>query len=170
MHDEVPAMDDRAPPSTASSYVDGVRNPPSTASIAGHPIHALLVPFPIAFFVGALITDIAYWATAEIMWSNFSAWLITGGLITGALAALAGLIDFIGSRQVRALGPAWPHFLGNALALVLSFINILVHSRDGWTSVVPTGLALSAAVVLILMVTGWLGASMVFRHRVGVSP
>jgi hypothetical protein len=52
----------------------------SKASIMGHPIHPMLVPFPIACFSGALVTDIAYWRTANMMWSNFSAWLIFAGL------------------------------------------------------------------------------------------
>lgn len=142
----------------------------STARIGRHPIHPMLVPFPIASFVGALITDIAYWRTAEMMWSNFSAWLITAGLIFGVLAALAGLVDFASKRAIRAQRPAWPHVIGNVLALGLSFINILVHSRDAWTSVVPAGLILSALVVLILLFTGWMGWAMVYRHRVGVAP
>ncbi len=145
-------------------------HPRSTARIAGHPIHPMLVPFPIACFVGTLLTDIAYWRTADIMWSNFSAWLLAAGLVMGGLAALAGLIDFLGSRKVRSLRPAWVHMLGNILVLGLSLLNSFVHSRDGWTSVVPTGLILSAVVVLILFVTGWLGWSMVYRHKVGVAP
>jgi uncharacterized membrane protein len=146
---------------------DGLR---STASIAKHPIHPMLVPFPIVCFVGTLLTDIAYWATANIMWADFSAWLLTVGLIMGVLAALAGLVDFLGNRLIRAQAPAWPHLLGNLLVLVLSALNILIHSRDAWTSVVPLGLILSATVVLILPVTGWLGWALVYRHRVGVGP
>ncbi|EIM30604.1 DUF2231 domain-containing protein [Microvirga lotononidis] len=144
------------------------RNPPSRASIAGHPIHPMLVPFPIVCFTGALVTDIVYWRTADIMWSNFSAWLLAVGLLMGGLAALAGLIDFLSSRAIRAQAPAWPHMLGNVLVLGLSLLNAFVHSRDAWTSVVPTGLVLSAVVVLLMLVTGWLGWSMVYRHRVGV--
>ena len=144
------------------------RNPPSKASIAGHPIHPMLVPFPVVCFTGALVTDIVYWRTADIMWSNFSAWLLTVGLLMGGLAALAGLIDFLSSRSIRAQTPAWPHMLGNVLVLGLSLVNAFVHSRDAWTSVVPTGLVLSAVVVLLMLVTGWLGWSMVYRHRVGV--
>jgi uncharacterized membrane protein len=144
-------------------------NPPSAASIAGHPLHPMLVPFPIVCFVGTLATDLAYWRTADPMWANFSAWLLAAGLFFGALAALAGLIDFWSNRSVRAQAPAWPHMLGNILALALSLINAFVHSRDGWTSVVPTGLILSASVVVILLFTGWMGWSMVYRHRVGVA-
>ena len=130
----------------------------------------MLVPFPIAFFTAALVTDIAYWRTAELMWSHFSSWLIAAGLIIGGLAAVAGLIDFIADRGVRAQAPAWPHALGNAAALTIAGFNAFVHARDGWTAVVPMGLVLSACVVAILTVTGWLGWSMVYRHRVGVQP
>lgn len=99
-----------------------------------------------------------------------SSWLLTVGLLTGGLAAVAGLTDFLASRRVRAKAPAWPHMIGNILVLLLSFLNALVHSRDGWTSVVPTGLILSSVVVLLLLFTGWMGWSMVYRHRVGVAP
>jgi uncharacterized membrane protein len=147
----------------------GLRNPRSTASIGSHPIHPMLVSFPIACFVGTLLTDIAYWRSANQMWANFSAWLVSVGVVIGVLAAIAGLIDFMGDRRVRDASAAWIHGIGNALAMVLAILNMFVHSRDGWTSVVPWGLTLSALVVLILLVTGWMGWSLVYRHRVGVS-
>ena len=130
----------------------------------------MLVPFPIVCFIGALVTDIVYALTAEMMWTDISAWLLLVGLIMGGLAAIAGLIDFLGNRMIRAQWPAWPHMLGNVLVLVLAFFNNMVHTRDAWTSVMPTGLILSILTVLILPVTGWLGWSMVYRHRVGVLP
>ena len=139
-----------------------------TAQIARHPIHRMLVPVPIVCFVGALVTDIAYAASGHMMWSDFSSWLILIGLIFGVLAGIAGLTDFLGNRLVRAQRLAWPHMLGNILVLVLAFFNLLVHSRDAWTSVVPIGLILSIITVLILPVTGWLGWSMVYRYGVGV--
>jgi uncharacterized membrane protein len=142
---------------------------PATAQIARHPIHAMLVPIPIACFVGALLTDITYFATAEMMWADFSAWLLSVGFIIGVLAAFAGIIDFFGNRSVRAQAPAWPHALGNLLILVVAFFNLLIHTRDAWTSVVPIGLSLSIITALILPVTGWLGWSMVYRHGVGVA-
>jgi uncharacterized membrane protein len=143
-------------------------NPRSTAAIAGHPIHAMLVPVPIFCFVATLVTDLAYWRTANMMWANFSAWLLTVGLVVSVLVVLAGLTDFLGDRRIRALGAAWVHGLGNGLALALSIVNAFVHSRDAYTSVVPLGLTLSGLVVLILIVTGWNGWSLVYRHGVGV--
>ncbi|WP_409997197.1 DUF2231 domain-containing protein [Bradyrhizobium cosmicum] len=129
----------------------------------------MLVPIPIACFIGALLTDITYVVSTEIMWANFSAWLLLVGVIFGVLAAIAGLIDFFGNRLVRTRPPAWPHLLGNALALILATVNALIHTRDAWTSVWPTGLILSVITVLILPVTGWLGWAMVYRHGVGVA-
>jgi uncharacterized membrane protein len=128
----------------------------------------MLVPIPIVCFVGTLVTDVVYWQTAAIMWADMSAWLLTAGLVVSIFVVLAGLIDFLGDRRIRALRPAWIHVLGNAAVIVLSIINAFVHSRDAYTSVVPTGLILSSVVVLILLVTGWNGWAMVYRHGVGV--
>jgi uncharacterized membrane protein len=127
----------------------------------------MLVPIPIACFVGTLLSDLMYWQSASMQWANFSAWLVTIGVIVGWLAAIAGLIDFLANRAVRAQPPAWPHFIGNLVVLILATFNMMIHSRDAYTSVVPAGLILSVLTVAILLVTGWLGWSMVYRYRVG---
>jgi len=140
-----------------------------TAVVGGHSLHAIFVPFPIVCFIGALVTDLAYWKTANVIWETFSVWLLTAGLVIAGFAVLAGLIDFFSSKGIRALKPAWPHAIGNTIALILSVVNAFVHSRDGYTAVVPTGLALSTAVVAILLFTGWMGRDMVIRQGVGVA-
>jgi uncharacterized membrane protein len=142
----------------------------STAAIARHPIHPMLVPFPIACFVGTLLTDLAYWWTANVLWLEFSTWLVSAGVVLGVLAAIAGVIDFASNRLIRMQSPAWPHVIGNTVVLILAIVNMLVHTHDGWTAVVPWGLTLSAITVLILLFTGWMGWSMVYRHGVGVAP
>jgi uncharacterized membrane protein len=127
-----------------------------TAALArARTIHQSLAPFPVAYFAAAFVTDVAYWQTAEVMWERFSVWLVAGGLVMAALVAVATVIDLVSGRQK----PAWFHALSYTLAVVLSLLNVLVHSRDGYTAVVPTGLTLSAIVVAILVLftfgAGW---------------
>jgi uncharacterized membrane protein len=143
----------------------------STARIAGHPIHPMLVPFPIAFLIGAPLADLTFWNTRDPFWAAAGAWLVGAGVAGGALAALAGLTDFLGSRRVRALRVAWIHFLGNATAILLAILNLYLRTSapSAAEAVLPWGLALSAAVVAILAVTGWLGWELVYRHGVGIA-
>ncbi len=143
-------------------------NPRSTVSLGGRPLHAILVPIPVVCFAGALVTDVVYWRTAAMLWADMSSWLLVVGLIVCLFAALTGLADFFGDWRIRELRSAWIHALGNLGVLVLTIFNVLIHTRDAYTSVVPAGLILSAVVVLILAVTGWNGWSMVYRHGVGV--
>jgi uncharacterized membrane protein len=156
----------RTAPKIMSSEVG---SPRSVASIGGHPIHVMLVPFPIVCFVGAFVTDIVYWRSMSYIWETFSVWLLTAGLVMAGFAVIAGLIDFLADRRIREFRSAWIHALGNGLVVVLSLFNVFVHSRDGYTAVVPTGIILSGIVVLIMMITGWMGGEMVYRQRVGVS-
>jgi uncharacterized membrane protein len=146
-----------------------IDNPKSSAQLFGHPLHPMLVPFPIVFFISALLTDLAFWKDGSAQWATASAWLLGAGVATALLAALAGLTDFLGDRRIRALGDAWAHMLGNLLAVAIEAINLLLRIGDP-TVADSTGLILSAAAVLILAFTGWKGGELVFRHRVGVQP
>jgi uncharacterized membrane protein len=145
------------------------RNPRSTASIAGHPIHPMLIPFPIAFFIAAFFCDLVFWQTANISWADATIWLLGAGLIMAALAAVAGLTDVLGDPQIRTMNTAWWHAGLNVLAVLIELYNWYLRFTDGSTAILPTGLVLSAIVVALLLITGWLGGQMVYRHRVAVS-
>jgi uncharacterized membrane protein len=141
----------------------------STAAIFGHPIHPMLVVFPIGFLVGALATDLAFWGTSDPFWARGSKWLLGAGIVMGVLAAVAGLIELVTISRVRSLAAGWVHFLGNATAILLSIWNLLRRiGGDPGAMVVPYGIILSAVVVGIFLVTGWLGGELVFRHRIGM--
>lgn len=122
-------------------------------------LHRWLGGFPTAFFTLALITDYAYSQTGEMQWQNFSIWLITAALITGGLAVVAGLVDWLtgGARDRRGFG--W-HFGLTVVALVVGLVNAFVHSRDGWVSVVPEGILLSLLTVILLYAGGFLAGLM----------
>ena len=88
----------------------------------------------------------------------------------GALAAVAGLTDFLGNSRVRSITAAWVHFLGNAIAMLLAIWNLVLRLGEGGSKAVPSGgVLLSLVVVIIFLVTGWLGGELAFRHRVGVT-
>jgi uncharacterized membrane protein len=143
----------------------GVR---SRASINGHPLHPMIVPFPIAFLVGTLVTDLVYRSTAEPYWAVFSKWQLVAALVMAALAAVLGLIDFVGIKRVRQGYLGWAHAGGNVLAVVLSLISLIARWNDPVAGLQSIGLPISVVVTLILLVTGWLGGELVFRRKVGV--
>lgn len=126
---------------------------------ARRPFHKTPMAVANACFVGTLLTDVAYWRSAEMMWADFSAWLLLAGLVVGVLAVLAALVDFFTGRFSGQAGPVWPYLLGSLVVLVISLFNSLLHSRDAWTSVVPTGLILSAVAVIVILLLGLLGWS-----------
>lgn len=127
----------------------------------------MLDPFPIVCFTGALLTDIAYANTAQVQWVNFSAWLLAFGFATGLLSALFGLIDMLRRTRAERTAAAWWHMGGALLLLVIALVNNFVHSRDGWTSVVPLGLTLSAITVAVMAVSGFLGHRLVYVDSAG---
>jgi len=139
----------------------------SQSTLGGHPVHPMLVPFPIAFLVGALASDLALWGTSDPFWARASAWLIAGGLAMGLVAAVFGLIDFLFIRRVRALSAAWYHFLGNGAAMLITLWNGARRMDDAAGAVLPLGLILSALVTAILLFTGWYGGELAYKHKIG---
>ncbi|HET9812846.1 MAG TPA: DUF2231 domain-containing protein [Sphingomicrobium sp.] len=148
---------------------EGLRSshPRSTAKIGGHPIHPMLIPFPIVCFIGVLVTDIVFLNNHDPGWATASRWLLGVGLVMAALAAVAGLTDFMGDDRVRRLGDAVKHMLANVTAVVLEVVNFFIRLNND-DAIPGLGIILSAIVVLILVYSGWKGGDLVFRHGVGV--
>lgn len=144
--------------------------PKSTASIAGHPIHPMLVPFPIAFLASAPVADIVFWAGGDPGWATVALWLLGMGVLTALAAALFGFTDFLGERRIRALRAAWEHMIGNLAAVLLALANWYIRFDAGAAeAVLPWGIWLSLATALLLLFNGWKGWEMVYRHHVGVA-
>lgn len=143
------------------------RNPKSTATVGGHPIHPMLVPFPIVCFTGAFVSDLVFVYGGGTGWATASSWLLGIGLVMAALAALAGLTDFMGDDRIRKIGQAVRHMIANVTVVVIEAINLLIRLTTP-DSVVTIGIYLSGIAVLALLYSGWLGGELVFRHRVGV--
>jgi uncharacterized membrane protein len=137
----------------------------STAKPRGRPMHKMLVSFSAAYFTGAFLTDLVYWHMPDVLWERFSIWLIVAGLVVAGLGIIAYVVDLAVGRKIER--PAWPRIVGYALAVLLSLINAFVHSRDGYTAVVPTGLMLSGLVIAVLILTAWAGVALANRQRIG---
>ena len=142
------------------------RHPRSTATIGGHPIHPMLIPFPIVCFILTLILDIIY-ARGDTGVGEASTYILGFGLIMAALAAVAGLTDYLGDERVRGLSDALKHMLANVTAVVLEVVNFFLRVKNP-DSIASTGVYLSVVVVLILLYSGWKGGDLVFKHGVGV--
>lgn len=141
---------------------------PSTVAIAGHPLHPLIVTFPIAFLTGALGTDLAYWLTQDNFWARASIWLIGAGFIAGLVAALTGMMDFLKIDRVKKHSAGWIHMVGNVAAMFLTLVNWILRWNNVEGAVLPTGLIISLVVASLLGITGWYGAELVYRHKIAV--
>ena len=142
-------------------------HPRSTAKIGGHPVHPMLVPFPIVCFIGAFVTDIVFNSNNDQGWATASFWLLGIGLVMAALAAVAGLTDFLGDDRVRGLSDAVKHMLANVTAVVIEVVNLALRINNP-DFIHSTGVYLSGVVVLILVYSGWKGGDLVYKHGVAV--
>lgn len=140
-------------------------HPHSTVQISGHPIHPMLVQFPIVCFILTFVFDILYLRgqTEVAVWTN---WLLGIGLAMGALAAVAGLTDFLSDKRIQG-ADAIKHALANVTAVVLEVVNLVMRLGNP-DSIASTGVYISGLVVLILLYSGWKGGDLVFRHGIGV--
>lgn len=141
---------------------------PSTVAIAGHPLHPLIVTFPIAFLTGALGTDLGYLLTQDPFWARASLWLIAAGFIAGLVAALTGMLDFLKIDRVRKHSAGWIHMAGNVAAMFLTLVNWVLRWNNIEGAIIPVGLIISLVVASLLGVTGWFGAELIYRHKVAV--
>ena len=144
-------------------------NPESSAKVAGHPVHPILVPLPIGFWIATLLADLGYWYFRADGWATAAMWLVGAGIVGAALASIAGIMDYMGDERIRRLDAAQMHMTGNVVAILISLFSFAWRYNNGAAGVLPTGLILSLIVVGTIGYTGWLGGEMVYRHRVAVA-
>ncbi|HEY9881943.1 MAG TPA: DUF2231 domain-containing protein [Leptolyngbyaceae cyanobacterium] len=140
----------------------------SSVHIFGHPIHPIIVIFPIAFLSGAAGTDLGYFLTKGDFWAQASIWLIGTGLLSAIAAAITGMADFINIPRVRKRRAGWVHMALNVAVLVLSLVNFLLRFGNADGAILPWGLVISWIVATFLLVSGWYGGELMFRHKVGI--
>jgi uncharacterized membrane protein len=138
--------------------------------LLGHPVHPMLIVFPLGLLATAVIFDVLYWATGNGDLATFSYWAIPAGLIGGLAAALFGLIDLLAiPGDTRAKRVALFHGGGNVVVLALFATSFVARSGSAQYLPNPAPLVLGLLGAGLALVTAWLGAELVFRLRVGVA-
>jgi uncharacterized membrane protein len=139
------------------------------ASIAKHPIHPMLIPFPIGLWIFSLICDVVYaFGWGDALWKDMAFFSMAGGLIGALIAAVPGYLDYrsLAVREVQRIG--WWHMVINLSIVILFAINLWLRVGSEAGAVLP--LILSLVGVALLGLSGWLGGELVYVHSVAVEP
>jgi uncharacterized membrane protein len=139
----------------------------TTVAVAGHPLHPMMVTFPIAFLLGALATDLVFLFEGDRFWARMSFWLIGAGTLMGILAGIAGTVELLAVRGIRRRAEAWNHFVVAVVMLAVATANWIWRLPD-LEAVWPWGLYMSGLTALLVAFAGWLGGTLVFEHKIGI--
>jgi uncharacterized membrane protein len=140
----------------------------SKTKFLGHPLHPMLMVFPMGLLIVSLLFDALYLASGVAGWAQMAFWLVAVGVVTGVFAAVPGIIDYMAiPRHTRARRVGTAHGLVNGTVLLLFAVTWGMRVAE---PLAPTGAAIgvSAVGVVLLLVGGWLGGELVDRLGVGV--
>ena len=144
----------------------------SPASIGGHPIHPMIIPFPIALWVFSFVADLVYLWRGNPVWNDWIAFYsLLAGIIMAAVAAVPGLIDWLSIKDEKVVKIANWHARLNVIALLIFAASFYLRTASGGAMIggshtIPVGLSLLG--VILITISGWLGGEMVFKHGVAV--
>ena len=132
------------------------------ASIAKHPLHPMLVVFPIGLWVFSLISDFVFLLGGDARWNDVAFYTMAGGLIGAVLAAVPGFVDMFSISDKKVGKIAWNHMILNLIAVVIFAVDFYLRLRNPAGGTFPV--VLSVTGVLFIAVSGWLGGEMVYIH------
>jgi uncharacterized membrane protein len=140
----------------------------SPASIGKHPIHPMLIVFPIGLWIFSFLCDLGYVFQGDRVWWDVAFYTLVGGLVGALVAAVPGFIDFLSIRSSEARTVARVHMLINLTVVGLYAINLWLRLWDPPLTLLP--MLLSGIAVVLLGISGWLGGELVYVHGMGVEP
>ncbi len=140
----------------------------SRMSISGHPIHPMLIHFPVAALIALIGVDLAFISTDDYFWARAGVWLSGVGAAGGWVSGLVGLIDLVAVARIRRLITAWCHATLAVMLLSLASLNWMLRFGEADAHVWPWGLYISALTGLLIGVTSYLGGQLVYERAVGV--
>lgn len=144
----------------------------SPASIGGHPIHPMIIPFPIALWVFSLVADVVYLWRGNPIWRDYIAfYTLLGGILGAVVAAVPGFIDWLSLKDPAVVKIANWHARLNVIALLIFAASFYLRTASGSGLVggsYTIAIGLSVLGVILISISGYLGGEMVFKHGVAV--
>ncbi|TVR43646.1 MAG: DUF2231 domain-containing protein [Rhodobacteraceae bacterium] len=139
----------------------------SRIAIAGHPLHAMLVAFPVALAMSVLGADLLYWWTGDAFWPRAAGWAAFGAFLMGVIAGITGTVELLIVRGIRNRSASWTHFILAVMLLSVIGANWWLRVGDPEGAVLPLGLTMSVLAAGLTVVTGWHGGKLVFDYQIG---
>lgn len=139
----------------------------SVVALAGHPVHAMLVSFPIALVISTLGCDIFYWWSADPFWTRAGLWASGFAFWFGVAASLAGTAELLAVEGIRKRTTSWTHAIAGVSLVSVAGANWGLRLVDH-ENVLPVGLMVSALGTVLVALAGWHGGKLVFDHGVGI--
>jgi len=140
----------------------------SKVAVAGHPIHAMLVAFPIALVMATLGCDAFYWWTADPFWVRAGTWACGFAFFLGIVAGISGTAELLLVRDIRRHSAPWTHFVVAVMLLSAVGANWGLRLTENEAVPLPWGLFLSGLSAMLVGFAGWHGGKLVFEHQIGL--
>ena len=140
----------------------------SRIALAGHPLHAMLVTFPIALVVATLGADILWWLVGDPFFARIGLWTSGWGFALGVLSGVAGTAELLAGPGIRRRPESWTHAVAAMMLLATIGANWGFRLLDPQAAILPWGFILSLGGLAFVGLAGWQGGKLVFEHQVGV--
>lgn len=139
----------------------------SKIALSGHPLHAMMVAFPIALAFSTLGADAMYWFSGEEFWPRVALWSSGVAFLVGFIAGVTGTVELLMAPGIRIRSASWTHFILAVMLLSVLGLNWGFRLPDPVAAVLPFGAMISALAAVMTGITGWHGGKLVFDYRIG---
>jgi uncharacterized membrane protein len=141
----------------------------SKMAILGHPIHPMLIHFPVAALVGLMGTDVAFVLSGDLFWARAGLWLAGVGALGGWISGIVGLLDLVLVARIRRQITGWCHAVLAVMVLSLASLNWLLRFVDTPEAhIIPSGIFLSLLTGGLISLTSYFGGRLVYDYGIGV--
>ena len=140
----------------------------SAVAVAGHPVHAMSVSFPIALVISTLGCDLFYWWTADPFWARAAQWASGFAFLFGLVAGASGTAELLLVPGIRRRVASWTHAVAAVVLISIAGLNWGIRIEDYVAAVLPVGLLTSLLASLFVGLAGWHGGKLVFDHGIGL--